>query len=127
MGEFPTAFHTKKQIEIVSTGAQTSGIEGLGKHVVNDSCGLRFPDQILLKLGESKLVRELVHGHNGAMPGEEAGMGGGVVAQLDQEEHREEGEGEDARHKPAVKTKAGGLKYSGRGNKNKKQTNKQAT
>ena len=62
---------------------------------------MRSSDQILLKLGERKLVRELVHGLDGAMPGEEAGVGGGVVAQLDQQEHREQGEGQDARHKPA--------------------------
>ena len=56
---------------------------------------MRIPDQILLKLGESKLVRELVHGHNGAMPGEETGVGGGVVAQLDEEQHCEQGEGQN--------------------------------
>ena len=35
------------------------------------------------------------------MPGVEAGVGGGVVAQLDQEQHGEQGEGEKGGDQPA--------------------------
>ena len=74
---------TRKTNSVFLAGAQTPWVKGLGQHVVNDPCSLRLLYQILLKLGERKLGCELVHGDDGAMPGEEADVGGGVVAQLD--------------------------------------------
>ena len=85
---------------IALAGAQIPCIEGLRQHVVDDPCSLRLPYQILLELGERKLFHELVHGSDGAVPGVEAGVGGGVVAQLDQEQHGEQGEREKAGDKP---------------------------
>ena len=81
--------------------AQIPWVKGLRQHVVDDPFSLRLPYQILLKLGERKFFHELVHGSDGAMPGVEAGVGGGVVAQLDQEQHGEQGEGEKGGDQPA--------------------------
>ena len=90
---------------IALAGAQIPCIEGLRQHVVDDPCSLRLPYQILLKLGERKFFHKLVHGRDGALPGEEADVGGGIVAQLDQEQHGEQGEREKVGDIPTYKIK----------------------
>ena len=44
---------------------------------------------------------ELVDGNDGATPGVESGVVRGVVAQLDQDQHGEQGEREQVRDTPA--------------------------
>ena len=82
---------------IALAGAQIPCVEGLRQHVVDDPCSLRLPNQILLKLGERKFFHKLVDGRDGALPGEEASVGDGVVAELDKEEHVEERNGKEVR------------------------------
>ena len=72
-------------VQTVLAGTQLPWVKWLRQHVVDDPFSLRLLYQILLKLGERKLLHELVHGDDGAMPGVEACVRGGVVAQLDKD------------------------------------------
>ena len=72
-------------VQTVLAGTQLPWIKWLRQHVVDDPFSLRLLYQILLKLGERKLLHELVHGGDGTMPGVETYVGGGVVAQLDKD------------------------------------------
>jgi len=88
-------FKFASESKIILAGAQVLGEDRLGEHVVNYSSGLGFLDHISLNLGEGELSCELVYGYYSAAPGEEGRVGGGVVAQLDEEQHCEQGEGQN--------------------------------